>query len=83
MNIAEAFARLASAGIAEKMSRASNSGRARNGRKEFWSVTSRGLLFGKNITSPNSPRETQPHFYITKAQELIRIMVSAKSAAGC
>lgn len=83
LNIAEAFARLASAGIVEKISRASNSRRARNGRKEFWSVTSRGLLFGKNITSPNSPRETQPHFYITKAQELIRIMVSANSAAGC
>lgn len=36
-----------------------------------------------NITNPNSPRETQPHFYITKAQELIRIMVSANRVAGC
>jgi len=83
LSVIEAFRRLAAAGIVEKLSRASNSGRARNGRKEFWSVTSRGLLFGKNITSPNSPRETQPHFYITKAQELIRIMVSSNSAAGC
>lgn len=83
LSITEAFSRLATAGIVEKLSRVSNSRRARNGRKEFWSVTSRGLLFGKNITSPNSPRETQPHFYITKSQELIRIMVSANSAAGC
>lgn len=80
LSAVEAFHRLAMAGIVEKLSRASNSRRAHNGRKEFWSVTTKGLLFGKNITSPNNPRETQPHFYITKAQELIRLLVSSSAA---
>lgn len=80
LNVVEAFNRLAVAGIVEKFSRASNSRRAHNGRKEFWSVTKKGLLFGKNITSPNNPRETQPHFYVTKAQELIRLMVMSGAA---
>lgn len=73
----DAFHRLAAAGIVEKLSRASNSRRANNGRKKFWSVTAKGLLFGKNITSPNNPRETQPHLYLTKSQELIRLVVSS------
>jgi hypothetical protein len=77
---ADAFQRLKEIGIVERMSRPSNSSRACDGVKLFWSITSKGLAFGKNITSPNNPRETQPHFYNTKAQELIRLMVSSSAA---
>lgn len=39
---------------------------------EFWSVTDLGLRFGKNLTSPNNPRETQPHWYVERFAELAR-----------
>lgn len=77
---ADAFQRLKEIGIVERMSRPSNSSSACDGVKLFWSITNKGLTFGKNITSPNNPRETQPHFYNTKAQELIRLMVSSSAA---
>jgi len=32
----------------------------------FWSVTEKGLQYGKNLTSPQSPRETQPHWYVDR-----------------
>ena len=41
----------------------------RNSKQEyvgFWSVTDKGLKFGKNLTSPQSPRETQPHWYVDR-----------------
>lgn len=76
----EAYKRLARLGIVERRTRPSTSARARNGEKQFWSVTSKGLIYGKNITSPNNPRETQPHFYESKVQELIRLMVTATAA---
>lgn len=76
----EAFKRLEHAGIVERRTRPSTSAKSRNGQKQFWSVTSRGMLFGKNITSPGNPRETQPHFFETKVQELIRIIVSSSAA---
>lgn len=37
---------------------------------EFWSVTDKGLRFGKNLTSPANPRETQPHWYVDRFVEL-------------
>lgn len=37
---------------------------------EFWSVTDKGLRFGKNLTSPANPRETQPHWYVDRFAEL-------------
>jgi hypothetical protein len=76
----EAYKRLARLGIVERRTRPSNSAKAKNGEKQFWSVTSKGLQYGKNITSPNNPRETQPHFYESKVQELIRLMVTATAA---
>ena len=36
----------------------------------FWSVTEKGLNYGKNLTSPNCPRETQPHWYVERFGEL-------------
>lgn len=38
----------------------------------FWSVTDKGMEFGKNLTSPNSPRQTQPHWYVERFAELAR-----------
>jgi len=36
----------------------------------FWSVTEKGLQYGKNLTSPQCPRETQPHWYVDRFLEL-------------
>ncbi|MEK5086856.1 BRO family protein [Paenibacillus sp. FSL M8-0228] len=33
------------------------------GIRQFKSLTDEGLSFGKNIISPNNPRETAPHYY--------------------
>ncbi|MFW5399427.1 KilA-N domain-containing protein [Yersinia sp. 1252 StPb PI] len=75
-----AFGRLAELGIVERRSRPSTSPKAKGGIKYFWSVTSKGLLYGKNLTSPGNPRETQPHFYESKVAELIKLMMTAKAA---
>jgi hypothetical protein len=37
---------------------------------DFWSVTEKGLAYGKNLTSPHCPRETQPHWYVDRFLEL-------------
>jgi prophage antirepressor-like protein len=37
---------------------------------DFWSVTEKGLKYGKNLTSPHCPRETQPHWYVDRFLEL-------------
>lgn len=41
---------------------------------EFWAITEKGLHFGKNLTSPNSPRETQPHWYVDRFDELVELV---------
>lgn len=40
---------------------------------DFWSVTEKGLKYGKNLTSPQSPRETQPHWYVDRFLELAKL----------
>lgn len=57
-------------GLLEKRTRPSSSGTA----KSFWSITEKGLAFGKNISSPENPRETQPHWFPAKGEELLRVM---------
>jgi len=44
---------------------------------EFWSVTEKGLAYGKNLTSPQSPRETQPHWYVDRFPELAKLVGKA------
>lgn len=39
--------------------------------KKFKSLTEEGLFYGKNLVSPNNPRETQPHYYVDNFQELL------------
>ncbi|MFP1762431.1 KilA-N domain-containing protein [Lonsdalea quercina] len=79
VRITEAYRRLESLGLVERRSRPSSSARAKNGRREFWCVSHRGLSFGKNITSPNNPRETQPHFYESRVDELLSMMLTASA----
>ena len=57
-------------GLLEKRTRPSSSGTA----KSFWSITEKGLAFGKNVSSPENPRETQPHWFSAKGEELLRVM---------
>jgi hypothetical protein len=40
-----------------------------NGVKKFKSVVD--LKYGKNMTNPNNPRETQPHWYVSKFADLL------------
>jgi hypothetical protein len=57
---------LAAAGLLKVMQR-------KNSKQEmvdFWSITDKGLRYGKNLTSPQSPRETQPHWYVDRFLEL-------------
>lgn len=42
--------------------------------KSYWSVTQEGLKYGKNVTSPCNPRETQPHWYLSKKDEIRQIV---------
>lgn len=44
---------------------------------QFWSITDKGLVFGKNLTSPQSPRETQPHWYVDRFLELAKLVGKA------
>lgn len=59
MSAATANKKLAQAGILVELTRSSSKGTP----KKFWSVTEKGEMFGKNLTSPNNPKETQPHWY--------------------
>lgn len=43
----------------------------------FWSITEKGMAFGKNLTSPQSPRETQPHWYVDRFLELAKLVGKA------
>lgn len=72
MTANQAYHKLATLGVVEQKTRPSRSGI--NGVKKFWSLTAKGCMFGKNITSPANPRETQPHFFESKAAELLRLM---------
>ncbi|MDP3627112.1 MAG: ORF6N domain-containing protein [Hydrogenophaga sp.] len=39
------------------------------------------LEYGKNLTGPNNPRETQPHWYVSKFQELLDLVLPEKPRA--
>lgn len=68
---AAAFNRLLEAhGFLKKCQRNST----KRGVVEFWSITDKGLKYGKNLTSPQSPRETQPHWYVDRFIELAAIV---------
>ena len=58
------------AGLLEQKTRLSRSGEE----KRYWCVTELGLKYGKNVTHPSCPLETQPHWYVKKANEIIDIV---------
>ena len=69
--------RLAGSGLLARLTR-------RNGKGEtvgFWSVTSAGLEYGKNLTSPASPRETQPHWYVERFPGLLSLVLGRRISA--
>lgn len=59
-------------GILQERERPSSKG----GTKKFKVCVN--LEFGKNLTSPNNPRETQPHWYVSKFQALLNLVLPAK-----
>ena len=56
-------------GILEQKTR-----KAKSSIKIFWSLTESGLKYGKNLISPANPRETQPHYYEKKFEDLIAVL---------
>jgi len=58
--------RLEAAGFIKVMTRKNSKHEA----VAFWCVTEKGLQYGKNLTNPQSPRETQPHWYVDRFAEL-------------
>lgn len=56
-------------GLLQRMTR--QSGKDKSVTKYFWSITDAGLEYGKNITSPENTRETQPHWYVDKFKDLL------------
>lgn len=48
---------------------------SKNQTVHFWSITDKGLRYGKNLTSPRQPRETQPHWYEETFADLLKIVV--------
>lgn len=69
---------LQNAGLLERRTRRSTA----DSKKVFWCVTERGLLYGKNITSPYNPRETQPHWYVSRFSDLHQEVYSANGGAA-
>ncbi|WP_129141538.1 Rha family transcriptional regulator [Modicisalibacter coralii] len=65
-----------SQGILEKKSRTSSKGKEVG----YWCLTHLGLEYGKNITSPQSPRQTQPHWYEDKFDDLLQTLGLSKAA---
>jgi len=59
--------KLLSAGFLEQKSRSSSNG----GLKLYWSITEKGLEYGKNLVNEKSPKETQPYWYDSKFLTLI------------
>lgn len=62
---------LHAAGLLEKRFREKSDGTI----KSFWTVTEEGEKYGKNVIPPNNPRETQPHWYACKSDEIVKIVI--------
>ncbi|MEK8132934.1 Bro-N domain-containing protein [Paenibacillus filicis] len=59
---------LISYGLLEEKERPSSRGQV----KKFKSITDAGLEYGKNVISPENPRETAPHYYPAKFPALLK-----------
>ena len=74
----KANTRLVELGILENKERPSSKGTV----KKFKSLTATGERFGKNILSPNNPKETQPHYYASKFAELLKLIEGGQVCWG-
>lgn len=72
------FKRLQLLGLVERKSRLSS--KHPDKEKMFWSLTEKGLQFGKNLTDPANPRQTQPHFYDSQFPRLLAVMTNGAAA---
>lgn len=70
---------LESNGLLTKMRRSST--KSPDKQKEFWAITPKGLLYGKNIVDPRCQRETQPHWYQSRFADLLAKVGLGKVAA--
>ena len=61
---------LHAAGLLEQRFREKSDG----SQKSFWSITETGEKYGKNLVSPSNSRETQPHWYACKSDEILKII---------
>lgn len=61
---------LHAAGLLEQRFREKSDG----SQKSFWSITEKGERYGKNLVSPSNSRETQPHWYACKSDEILKII---------
>jgi hypothetical protein len=64
--------KLVEIGMLADMTRPSTS--SPTGFKTFKAVVGKGLDYGKNVTNPGNPRETQPHWYSHKFLDLIDLL---------
>lgn len=62
---------LHAAGLLEQRFREKSDG----SQKSFWSITETGEKYGKNLVSPSNSRETQPHWYACKSDEIVKIVI--------
>ena len=62
-------------GIIKEMERNSSKGTI----KKFKSIVN--LDYGKNLLSPKNPKETQPHYYEDKFEELISLVLGSKEVS--
>lgn len=65
-----------SQGLLEKRSRTNSKGKE----VSFWCLTHLGLEYGKNVTSPQSPRQTAPHWYEERFSDLLTVLGFDKAA---
>lgn len=79
-NVAAYNVLLRDAGMIEERTRTSRSNPTKM--KHFWAITEKGLAYGKNLTNPASPRETQPHWYVDRFVELHRIVTGRLLGTG-
>lgn len=71
---------LESNGIIQRATRPST--KSPDQQKTFWVITSRGLLYGKNIVDPRCQRETQPHWFQSRFKELLSVVGLAGKVAA-
>lgn len=62
---------IAEAGLIEQKSRPSR--KVEGGVKKFWSITDKGLAFGKNVTTPNQQLEVQVHWFPSRFDQVIKL----------